>query len=125
MRGSTVRGVRFDVDAVDGATSPSIAFGHLAAVCRRPGTSRRWREKRGTEEIVAGSFAAGEGTAAGRAERSLIIKTRWDRWGHSISSRTGARTFSFNPTGHHLSENFSIRFKALLPNPAPAYPVPR
>jgi len=63
-------------------------------------------------------ISEGRGRSCARGDRheirrkEVIIKTRWDRArGQSISSRTDARTFSFNPTGHHLSENFSIRFK--------------
>lgn len=45
----------------------------------------------------------------------VIIKTRWDRGAHhsiSVLRTSASETFSFNPTGHHLSEKFSVRFKA-------------
>lgn len=77
-------------------------------------TDREWKRKkllRHFERGVGGSCTR-RGDRHEIRRKEVIIKTRWDRArGHSISSRTGARTFSFNPTGHHLSENFSIRFK--------------
>lgn len=129
-------------DGVDG-TRPLIAFDRLAAVCRRlerdvrTGGARsvhkradglcRYRQnssiisegEHGAEQRPWGVGGRGRVASVGeRTRKEVIIKTRWDRErGHSISSRTCARTFSFNPTGHHLSENFSIRFKASPPRP--------
>lgn len=125
---------------------PLIAFGRLAAVCRRCADERRyyyyiyihvvytytylshivwarargrkWERERGWKLKKLLRHFGGTGRSCARGDRhevrrkEVIIKTRWDRErGQSISSRTDARTFSFNPTGHHLSENFSIRFK--------------
>lgn len=79
---------------------------------------RKWESERGWKLKKLLLHFGGTGRSCARGDRhevrrkEVIIKTRWDRErGQSISSRTDARTFSFNPTGHHLSENFSIRFK--------------